>query len=105
MTDLASELTDLFKAGLQARPDMREGLVAALSASLQDQQGTMTKEEANYRDAEDPNQSCGHCSNFHGDKCDIVAGRIASHFTCDHFEPADSTGDPAQDKPAEKVAV
>lgn len=76
---------------------MRQKLVTALSTALSDQQGAMTKEEANYRPADNEQECCAHCSNFHGAQCDIVAGRIAPHYVSDHFEPADSTGDPSAD--------
>lgn len=42
--------------------------------------------EANYREAEDPNQVCQRCKNFIlPSSCSVVQGTIDPTFTCDLF--------------------
>jgi hypothetical protein len=90
--DLASELAQIFNAGLASNPDLRQGLVKALTVvqSPQDDGGSETKAEANYRPQDDPDECCGHCCHFDGKgSCEIVAGRIAAQYVCDHYMASD----------------
>lgn len=49
-----------------------------------------TKEQVNYRYAEDPDKSCEHCVHFSNNgACDLVSGPVRDVDTCDKFESKD----------------
>jgi hypothetical protein len=53
------------------------------------QSGMVPMGDANYRQAVDPQMSCGSCAHFvDPDQCAVVAGRISYEGVSDFFEPA-----------------
>lgn len=89
MSNLASQLTEIFKAGLQANPDLAKSLASAAQDDL-GTGGKQTKAEANYRTA-DGSESCSGCQHFDGSSsCDIVSGNISPNGVSDNYEPAES---------------
>jgi hypothetical protein len=53
-----------------------------ISLSLPPSGGLKTKNEVDYRPAED-DQRCDRCDYYRNERCDLVAGRILPHGTCD----------------------
>ena len=99
MNDLAETLSEIFKAGLDANPDMRECLVQAMSDHLGQPEGQYTKAEANYRVADTPGEECQACVHYdeNASSCEVVAGRISPHYVSDWFEAKDAAkAQPAQ---------
>lgn len=72
MASSHDQLASAFKAGLQH---------SVVGSDIN------TKAEVNYREA-DPSStdSCGVCTHFNNNKCDIVAGKIDPAYVCDKFE-------------------
>jgi len=51
--------------------------------------GKQPQSEVHYREAEAPDQACGACLHFDGDKmCDVVEGEVNAAGVSDLFEPA-----------------
>lgn len=72
------------------------GDVKAVASSQDVGDGTLTKAEANYRDADTPEESCGTCANFDGHStCKVVAGRISADHVSDEYKAKKGTSDTA----------
>jgi hypothetical protein len=94
MADISSQLSDIFKAGLDANPDLAKSLASAIHDDL-GTGGKKTKAEANYRMA-DGSESCSQCQHFDGNSsCEVVSGHISPNGVSDEYEPGESadTGD------------
>lgn len=59
-----------------------------------DANGRISKSDADYRYAEDPNKCCGCCDMLRGKgpdfTCTLVRGIIFPQYTCDYFEPKET---------------
>jgi len=62
-------------------------------AEEQNMETKLTKQETNYRPADDQSRRCGSCINYDApDKCTLVEGIIAESATCDLWEQAQDIG-------------
>src|SRR6516162_7261065 len=90
MADISSQLSDIFKAGLDANPDLAKSLASANHDDL-GTGGKQTKAEANYRMA-DGSESCSGCQHFDGNSsCEVVSGHISPNGVSDSYEPSDNS--------------
>lgn len=103
MADLSSQLTDIFKAGLDSNPDLAKSLAGAIQDDL-GTGGKQTKAEANYRTA-DGSECCAKCEHFDGkSSCEVVSGHISSDGVSDSYEPAASGPESSSSKDASSTS-
>lgn len=70
---------------MMGQPGWEQQAYATMGQELD---GLASPEEVNYREAEDPEVSCGECLNFMPpDACSVVAGKVNAAAVCDAFAP------------------